>query len=62
MDFKKLISELNTSGVTQAEISRSIGLSHPSIIDLMEGRTLSVKWVVGDKLIKLHKRVMRNSK
>jgi hypothetical protein len=59
MNWIKLITELMDCKIRQATISREIGLSQPAIVDLLKSKTLTVKWEVGDKLIKLHKRVMR---
>jgi hypothetical protein len=59
MNWIKLITELMDCKIRQATISREIGLSQPAIVDLLKSKTLTVKWEVGDKLIKMHKRVMR---
>lgn len=62
MNFKNMISELLVAGLTQASIGKSIGLSQPSVVDLLNGKTKSPRWEVGDSLIRLHKRVMRKHK
>lgn len=55
MDWKKLIGDLVSTGVTQIEIGKAIGLSQPAISDLLRGRTSRVEWAVGESLIDLHR-------
>lgn len=55
MNWNEYIQDLIDAGMTQAAIGESIGLSQPSIADLLNGHTKSVRWEVGDKLIALHK-------
>jgi transcriptional regulator with XRE-family HTH domain len=54
MDWTGIINTLLEKGLSQAQIARSVGLTPPSIIDLTSGRQRSVKWEVGDALLKLH--------
>ncbi|KFB68880.1 helix-turn-helix domain-containing protein [Candidatus Accumulibacter vicinus] len=54
MDFKQVIEDLLAAGMTQAGIAKKVGLTPPSIVDLTSGRQKSVKWEVGDALIRLH--------
>lgn len=54
MDCKTIIEDLLAKGISQAQIARAVGLSPPSIIDLTSGRQRSVKWEVGDALLRLH--------
>lgn len=54
MDWKTLIAELLASGMTQQAIGTEIGLSQGAISHLVNGRTASVDWETGEKLIRLH--------
>lgn len=56
MNWSNFIKDLIASGMTQAAIGKEIGLSQPSIVDLLNGKTKSVKWDVGQAIIKLHKK------
>lgn len=42
--------------MTQTEIGDYIGLKQASIADILSGKTKSVRWEIGQKLIALHKR------
>ena len=61
MNWKTLIQDLLNTGRTQAEIAAKIGISQPAIVDLLQSKTKSVRWEVGNELIKLHKKVMRKA-
>ena len=61
MNWKTLIQDLLNTGRTQAEIAAKIGVSQPSIVDLLQSKTKSVRWEVGNELIKFHKKVMRKA-
>lgn len=54
MDWKTLIAELLASGMTQQAIGAEVGLSQGAISHLVNGRTASVGWETGEKLIRLH--------
>lgn len=54
MNWKDLIIDLRRAGLTQAEIGQAIGVSQVAVSDLHRGRTTTVRWEVGDALIKLH--------
>lgn len=55
MDWKLIIGDLLAAGLRQNAIGRAVGLSPPSIIDLMSGRQKTVRWEVGDRLLALHR-------
>lgn len=61
MNWKKLIQDLLDEGMTQVAIADEIGLKQPSIVDILQEKTKSVRWETGNKLIALHKRVMRKA-
>ena len=54
MNWKTLITDLQAAGLTQLEIGKKIGLSQPSVVDVIRERTKDLKWSVGQALIKLH--------
>lgn len=58
MDWKKLISELLESGMTQTSIGEHIGVTQGAISQVLSERARSrrgFKWETGQKLIALHK-------
>ncbi len=58
MDWKLLIAELCAAGMTQTEIGERVGLSQSSVSDLVRGITRTVGWDTGNKLVRLHKRLV----
>ena len=61
MDWQKLISDLVSLGMTQAEIGKHAQLSQPTISDLAAGRIQDLRWSAGERLRSLHKRRMRSA-
>lgn len=61
MNWKLLIKELLDSGMTQVEIANFIGVKQPSIVDILQDRVKSVRWDMGDKILKLHKKIKRKA-
>lgn len=59
MKWKTLIQDLLNAGMTQVAIADGIGLKQPSIVDILQEKTKSVRWETGDAIIKMHRRVMR---
>jgi predicted XRE-type DNA-binding protein len=59
MDWIRLLSDLTASGLTQAEIASEVGVTQSSISDLKRGTTTRPNFELGNKLVQLHKRVMR---
>lgn len=59
MDWKNLVMETLSTGMGKSELSRESGLSVPAVYDLLSGSTKSVKWEVGQKLIRIHRRAMK---
>jgi transcriptional regulator with XRE-family HTH domain len=55
MNWKKLISELASAGVTQTQIADACGVKQSSVSDLHRGATKSPSFEFGNKLIALHK-------
>ena len=62
MDWKTLIQDLLDSGLTQVEIGRRVDCSQPTIAALASGAQKEVRWSTGDKLRRLHLRVVGRRK
>lgn len=54
--FSKIIKELIDSGMTQAEIARRCATSQGYISDMINGRRKCPNWILGDALIRLHRK------
>lgn len=60
MDWKNLISDLQAQGWTQIRIAKALGGKPQSwVADICKGRYRDLKWSDGERLIKLHRREMR---
>ncbi len=55
MDWKIIISELLSSGLTQAQIAAAAGVKQPTIAGLLAGTQKDMRWSSGEKLRQLHK-------
>lgn len=62
MDWKKLISDLQAHGLTQAEIGKRVNAAQPTICDIAHGRITDPRFSVGDRLRALHRRVTAKAK
>ena len=62
MDWKTPIDDIQALGYSQAWIGAEIKKSQPWIADLYSGRYKDVKWSDGEKLRKLHSKLMRSHK
>lgn len=61
MDWKKITADLAEAGCTQTEIATYLGISQASVSDIATGKTRRPSWEIGDALLRLHKRVMRQA-
>ena len=59
MDWKKLISEIQACGYSQAAIGKDLGRSQVYIADIAKGRYSDLKWADGQALRRLHRKVTR---
>lgn len=59
MDWKQLIADLVALGQTYQQIGDACGMSKGHVHDLKTGRHDDVLWARGEKLRKLHARLMR---
>ena len=60
MNWKKLISDIQAAGHSQGWIASELGIKQPSVSDIANGNTKNPTWVVGNNIVKLHRRVMRS--
>lgn len=58
MDWKRLISELMEAGVTQTKLAELCGTSQSTISDLRRGASESPSWMLGDRLLELHRKTV----
>ncbi|MBV2160224.1 hypothetical protein [Achromobacter denitrificans] len=62
MDWKNLISDLQSIGWTQARIAKAMGDKPQSwVADIRKGRYRDLKWSDGERLIKLHRKELRRA-
>lgn len=59
MNWKNTIEDLLQRGYTYASIGAEIGATGQAVRAFMDDPTRNPRWHTGDKLISLHKRVMR---
>jgi len=59
MDWKNIISELLSAGLTQAQIAKSAGVTQPTIAGLLAGDQKDMKWTNGHRLALFYKKTMR---
>lgn len=59
MDWKTIIYDLQSCGLTQQEIGTAVGRSQAWVADIISGRYEDLKWSDGQALIALHKRHKR---
>lgn len=62
MNWQKLVLELIEAGLTQKEIGEKVGRGQSWVADVAAGKYDDLKWADGQKLIRLHKKTMRDLK
>ena len=62
MDWKKLITEIQACGFSQAAIGAKIGKSQVWVADVLRGRYDDVKWNDGQSLIALRTKLAKQKK
>ena len=62
MDWKKLISDIQACGFSQAAIGAEIGKSQVWVADVVRGRYDDLKWNDGQSLIALHTKTTKQKK
>lgn len=56
MDWKKLVSDLEENGLTQAEIAELVSCSQPYVSQLKTGTRARPDFNTGNALVALHKK------
>lgn len=62
MNWKNIIQDLINVGMTQAQIADECDTGQSHISSLFNGIRKSPNWKLGNDLIELHKRVLKNKK
>lgn len=61
MDWKQVISELISSGLTQCEIAKAAGVAQSAISELYTGKTTEPRYSTGLRLMQLRRRKPKKS-
>jgi len=59
MDWKQLISDITSLGLSQADISTKTGIAPSAISELATGKTKEPRWSTGQKLRSLYRATKR---
>ncbi|WP_315384729.1 helix-turn-helix transcriptional regulator [Microvirgula aerodenitrificans] len=59
MDWQKIIRDLIEHGLTQNEISAAADISQSHISAILNGKRLQPSWAIGERLIRLHRKVTK---
>ena len=62
MKWKNIIADLQAFGLTQSQIAEKCGTGQSHISSLASGKRKVPNWNLGDALIRLHKKVLKNNK
>jgi len=62
MNWQKIIDDLVSLGMTQADIAKKIGVSQPTVSNIKSGNIRDLLHSNGCALVRLHKRTLRASK
>ena len=59
MNWKLIITELQASGLTQAQIADKCGCSQAAVSSILGGQIVEPKYAIGMALVALHRRATR---
>lgn len=59
MNWTNIITEITQRGYTMADVARLVDVEPVTIQALKHGRNQQPRWVTGDRLLALHRKVMR---
>lgn len=62
MNWKKIIKDLTSVGVTQCFLAKKLGLSQPTVAKFASGKLAEMKYTPGVKLIEYHAKVFGKKK
>ena len=61
MDWKKIIYDLYSVGLTQAEISKNTGISQVNLSNAFHEKQKDMTYANGSKLVDFHRKQMRKA-
>lgn len=61
MNWSDLIKEIQSTGLTQADIARLVGTKQPVISDLKRGIAAEPRYTLANNLLTLHRRVCKRA-
>ncbi len=59
MDWTKIIAEILASGLTQVEVAERCNTHQGYVSGLLRGKKRNPCWAIGDKLLALHRRIIK---
>ncbi|WP_372341492.1 helix-turn-helix domain-containing protein [Achromobacter insolitus] len=59
MNWKSIVQELRSSGLTQAQIAAEVGVRQSTIAGILSGAQKDMRWSNGERLRSLHARRTR---
>lgn len=59
MNWKSIIQDLCSSGLTQAQIASEVGVKQPTIAGILSGAQKDMRWANGERLRTLHARLLQ---
>ncbi|RIQ16069.1 helix-turn-helix domain-containing protein [Bordetella avium] len=62
MNWKLIIQELCSEGLTQVQIAQEVGVKQSTIAGILAGAQRDLRWTYGEKLRRLHRRVVGRCK
>lgn len=62
MDWKSIIQDLGSRGLTQAQIAAEVGVRQSTIAGILKGAQSDMRWQNGERLRSLHKRMCKKRK
>lgn len=61
-DWAALLSEMVESGMSQREIAAAVGLSSPSVCNVISGKVKTTEYTRGVRILSAHKAALRRAK
>jgi len=62
MNFQNIIQELISVGLSQNSIAEKVNVTQPLISQILNGKTKSCTYEVGNRLIELHKKTFKQKR
>jgi predicted transcriptional regulator len=61
-DWASLLLEMVDSGMTQREVAAAVGLSSPSVSNVLSGKVKTTEYTRGLRILDAHKTALRRAK